>query len=136
MVNSTGRLVPGHEREQSALLRGEGVEVRDGKVRRAATGASVGRVASGQFWPSQSGTVLGEIGRLRRAELGVLDLDEREADVAERVAHRAGLGPDAVAEALDQARDGVDRQRGLGQVGRRRRRGGWPPARTGPSRGW
>jgi methylated-DNA-protein-cysteine methyltransferase-like protein len=38
VVNSTGRLVPGNEREQSARLRGEGVEVRDGKVRRAKTG--------------------------------------------------------------------------------------------------
>jgi methylated-DNA-protein-cysteine methyltransferase related protein len=38
VVNAVGRLVPGHEREQSALLRGEGVEVRDGKVRRAPVG--------------------------------------------------------------------------------------------------
>lgn len=38
VVNSAGRLVPGHEREQSAILRGEGVEVRDGKVRRAPFG--------------------------------------------------------------------------------------------------
>jgi methylated-DNA-protein-cysteine methyltransferase related protein len=38
VVNSVGRLVPGNEREQSALLRAEGVEVRDGKVRRAPSG--------------------------------------------------------------------------------------------------
>jgi methylated-DNA-protein-cysteine methyltransferase-like protein len=38
VVNATGRLVPGNEREQSALLRAEGVEVRDGKVRRAPHG--------------------------------------------------------------------------------------------------
>lgn len=38
VVNSAGRLVPGHEREQSAILRGEGVEVRDGKVRGAPFG--------------------------------------------------------------------------------------------------
>lgn len=38
VVNAAGRLVPGNEREQSALLRGEGVEVRDGKVRRAPHG--------------------------------------------------------------------------------------------------
>jgi methylated-DNA-protein-cysteine methyltransferase-like protein len=38
VVNSTGRLVPGNEREQTARLRQEGVEVRDGKVRRAQTG--------------------------------------------------------------------------------------------------
>jgi methylated-DNA-protein-cysteine methyltransferase related protein len=38
VVNAAGRLVPGHEREQSAMLRDEGVEVRDGKVRRAPWG--------------------------------------------------------------------------------------------------
>lgn len=38
VVNVAGRLVPGHEREQAALLRAEGVEVRGGKVRRARTG--------------------------------------------------------------------------------------------------
>jgi methylated-DNA-protein-cysteine methyltransferase related protein len=38
VVNSVGRLVPGHEREQSSLLRAERVEVRDGKVRRAPWG--------------------------------------------------------------------------------------------------
>jgi methylated-DNA-protein-cysteine methyltransferase related protein len=32
VVNSVGRLVPGHEREQAALLRGEGVKVTDGRV--------------------------------------------------------------------------------------------------------
>ena len=39
VVNSVGRLVPGHEREQSAQLRAEGVKVADGKVR----GAKYGR---------------------------------------------------------------------------------------------
>lgn len=38
VVNAAGRLVPGNEREQAALLRAEGVEVRDGKVRRAKHG--------------------------------------------------------------------------------------------------
>lgn len=38
VVNSTGRLVPGHEREQSALLRAEGTMVRDGRVRTARVG--------------------------------------------------------------------------------------------------
>lgn len=38
VVNSAGRLVPGNEREQAALLRGEGVTVRDGHVRRAPGG--------------------------------------------------------------------------------------------------
>ena len=38
VVNSVGRLVPGHEREQASLLRAEGVTVRDGKVRRAPVG--------------------------------------------------------------------------------------------------
>jgi methylated-DNA-protein-cysteine methyltransferase-like protein len=38
VVNVAGRLVPGHEREQSELLRGERVEVRDGRVRRAPLG--------------------------------------------------------------------------------------------------
>lgn len=32
VVNSVGRLVPGHEVEQSALLRAEGVTVRNGRV--------------------------------------------------------------------------------------------------------
>jgi methylated-DNA-protein-cysteine methyltransferase-like protein len=35
VVNSVGRLVPGHEREQSAQLRAEGVKVSDGRVRKA-----------------------------------------------------------------------------------------------------
>ncbi|MBI4882859.1 MAG: MGMT family protein [Actinobacteria bacterium] len=39
VVNSVGRLVPGHEREQTALLKAEGVTVTDGKVR----GAPIGR---------------------------------------------------------------------------------------------
>lgn len=34
VVNSVGRLVPGHEREQSQILRSEGVKVSDGRVRR------------------------------------------------------------------------------------------------------
>jgi methylated-DNA-protein-cysteine methyltransferase-like protein len=38
VVNSVGRLVPGSEHEQAALLRGEGVIVADGRVRRAPTG--------------------------------------------------------------------------------------------------
>ncbi len=42
VVNAAGRLVPGNERTQSALLRGEGVEVRDGKVRRARHGRFAG----------------------------------------------------------------------------------------------
>ncbi len=38
VVNSIGRLVPGHEREQAAQLRSEGVKVTDGRVRRARYG--------------------------------------------------------------------------------------------------
>ena len=38
VVNSVGRLVPGHEREQSAQLRSEGVKVADGRVRKARYG--------------------------------------------------------------------------------------------------
>ena len=35
VVTSTGRLVPGHEREHARRLRAEGVRVRYGRVRRA-----------------------------------------------------------------------------------------------------
>ena len=38
VVNSVGRLVPGHEREQAAQLRTEGVKVTDGKVKQARFG--------------------------------------------------------------------------------------------------
>ena len=38
VVNATGRLVPGHEREQARLLREEDVVVRAGHVRRAPHG--------------------------------------------------------------------------------------------------
>lgn len=38
VVNSAGRLVPGHEREQSALLRAEDVVIRNGHVRVAPHG--------------------------------------------------------------------------------------------------
>lgn len=33
VVTATGRLAPGKEREQAALLRAEGVRIRDGRVR-------------------------------------------------------------------------------------------------------
>jgi methylated-DNA-protein-cysteine methyltransferase related protein len=32
VVTSTGRLVPGHEREHARRLRAEGIEIRDGRV--------------------------------------------------------------------------------------------------------
>lgn len=35
VVTATGRLVPGHEAEQGRRLRAEGVEVAEGRVRRA-----------------------------------------------------------------------------------------------------
>ena len=38
VVNAAGRLVPGHEIEQAELLRIEGVQVRDGRVRDAPVG--------------------------------------------------------------------------------------------------
>ena len=38
VVNSVGRLVPGHEREQAAQLRTEDVKVTDGKVKQARFG--------------------------------------------------------------------------------------------------
>ncbi len=38
VVNSVGRLVPGHEREQTALLKAEGVTVLAGRVRTARVG--------------------------------------------------------------------------------------------------
>lgn len=38
VVNAAGRLVPGHEPEQSALLRDEDVVIRDGRVRSAPHG--------------------------------------------------------------------------------------------------
>lgn len=38
VVNAAGRLVPGNEREQTALLRVEGVTVVDGRVRAARFG--------------------------------------------------------------------------------------------------
>ena len=38
VVNAAGRLVPGHEREQAALLRAEDVVVHDGHVRAAPHG--------------------------------------------------------------------------------------------------
>lgn len=38
VVNAAGRLVPGHEREQSALLKAEDVTVENGHVRNASCG--------------------------------------------------------------------------------------------------
>lgn len=43
VVNAVGRLVPGHEREQTVLLKAEGVTVSDGRVR----GAPIGRFRRG-----------------------------------------------------------------------------------------
>ena len=34
VVNASGRLVPGHEREHAQLLRAEGITVRNGKISR------------------------------------------------------------------------------------------------------
>jgi methylated-DNA-protein-cysteine methyltransferase-like protein len=39
VVTSTGRLVPGHEREHARRLRAEGVQVADGRVRRHTGGS-------------------------------------------------------------------------------------------------
>jgi len=38
VVNAAGRLVPGHEREQTALLKAEGVSVANGHIRSAPSG--------------------------------------------------------------------------------------------------
>ena len=38
VVNAAGRLVPGHEREQSALLKAEGVSVANGHICNAPSG--------------------------------------------------------------------------------------------------
>jgi methylated-DNA-protein-cysteine methyltransferase-like protein len=46
VVNASGRLVPGHEREQAALLRSEDVVVHDGKVRRAPRGRFAAQAGS------------------------------------------------------------------------------------------
>lgn len=35
VVTASGRLVPGHEQEQSARLRAEGIAIRDGRVARS-----------------------------------------------------------------------------------------------------
>ena len=49
---------------------------------------------------------------------GALDLYEREPDVGERVAHRRRVLTESIAEPLDEAGDGVDRQGRGAQVGR------------------
>jgi methylated-DNA-protein-cysteine methyltransferase related protein len=46
VVNSVGRLVPGHEREQSAILRSEGVKVTDGHVRNTRYGRFSSRTSA------------------------------------------------------------------------------------------
>ena len=99
VVNVSGRLVPGHEREQAQLLRAERVVVRGGRVRSAPIG---------RFTPSAGWRVRG----------GGLDLYEREPDVGERVAHRRRVLTESIAEPLDEAGDGVDRQGRGAQVGR------------------
>ncbi len=50
VVNSVGRLVPGHEREQAELLKAEGVTVSDGRVR----GAPIGRFRRGTLSASST----------------------------------------------------------------------------------
>ena len=47
VVNASGRLAPGHEREHARRLRAEGVELRDGRVR----GLSAGSRRSGRRRP-------------------------------------------------------------------------------------
>ena len=52
VVNAAGRLVPGNEAEQRALLMAEGVEVRDGRVRSALIGRfrTAPRATRGSDW--------------------------------------------------------------------------------------
>ena len=54
----------------------------------------------------------------------------------ERVTHRGRLLTEPVAEPVDETGDGVDRQRRLDEIRRRRPTGGSRRARTAPSRGW
>ena len=93
VVNAAGRLVPGHERDQTALLLEEDVVIRNGHVKRAPHGRFSDHRAG-------SGVVVG---------LG-LPAHEGEPDVGERIAHRAGFVAEPVAEPLDQEGHGVDRQ--------------------------
>jgi hypothetical protein len=50
-----------------------------------------------------------------------LDLNEGEANVVERVSHRAGVLAESVAEAVDEAGDRIDGECRLRQIGRGRR---------------
>ena len=52
------------------------------------------------------------------ADRRALDLHEREPDVGECVAHRRRVLAESVAEAFDEAGDGVDGERGLPEIGR------------------
>ena len=124
---------PADEREQAALLRAEGVDVRDGRVVEA---RSAGSAADEPIARRESPPIGGSAGPAAQRVGAALDLRRTPGGCcrARRASWR--LGAEAVAEALDQAGDGVDGQRRRRQIGRARPTGGWRPARTGPSRGW
>ena len=96
VVNASGQLRAHDVREQAALLRSEDVDVR----RRARPQRPVGTVQSA--------------GPPRRR---ALDLHERQPDVVQRITHGGRLVTEPVAEAVDEAGHGVDRQRRLDEVG-------------------
>ncbi len=120
VVNAAGRIVSGHPDEQAELLRAEGVVVVDQRV----TDAPVGRFRRSRVWSA-----------VRAGRHLTLDLHERQPDVVERVLHRGSVLAQPRSQPVDQAGDGVDRQRGLAQIGGIRRQVDRSRVRTDPSHG-
>ena len=135
VVRSDGRLVPppADRPGGAAARRGRAVRGRPGGRRPPSVGSpesrpdlvakSRGRTRVGR--PASAGGGTGPL---------IWTKASRMLASASRIV--GALGAEAVAEPLDQARHGVDRQRGGHQARAGRPTGGSPPARTAPSRGW
>jgi hypothetical protein len=103
----------GRSRRRAALVAG--------RERRRSTGAGPRARAGGAAACRRGDGARRSGGRTRGRSVGsaalcALDLDEREADVGQRVAQGGAVGAEPLAEALDEAADGIDRQSGLMQA--------------------
>ncbi len=114
VVRGNGRLVTANPRRQAALLRAEGVTVRNDRVVDAPTGrfaaapARAGSAVGDDAAPDATAALVVRVGRRRRVGCAdglarrALELDEHDPDVGQGRPQRRRLGAEPVAEAVDE----------------------------------